>query len=123
MLAADKNALVYDTKVRLLRVRERELNLYIANCRAVGTGSALLAGFAYFGLVSSQRPPRAQHRAAPRARVQARARAKAFPLPPLQCPFPSPLSLFPVPPHPLPSLLARSCLTCARCAGALADLH
>jgi len=51
MLFADKLALENRTKVRLLLIRERELNLYVQNCRAVGTVAALLAGLAFSSLV------------------------------------------------------------------------
>mmetsp|Transcript_40132 Transcript_40132/g.88113 ORF Transcript_40132/g.88113 Transcript_40132/m.88113 type:complete len:322 (+) Transcript_40132:141-1106(+) len=51
MLFADKLALENRTKVRLLLIRERELNLYVQNCRAVGTVAALLAGLAFSSLI------------------------------------------------------------------------
>ena len=50
MLYADKRALETNLKVNLLAIREKELNYYSQNCLAVGTQSALLAGFAYSGL-------------------------------------------------------------------------
>ena len=50
MLFADKRALETNLKVSLLAIREKELNFYTTNCLAVGTQSALLAGFAYSGL-------------------------------------------------------------------------
>ena len=50
MLFADKRALETNLKVNLLAIREKELNYYTQNCLAVGTQSALLAGFAYSGL-------------------------------------------------------------------------
>jgi len=77
MLFADKRALETNLKVSLLAIREKELNFYVCralqspltqtyridlpltcgdvsrqttNCLAVGTQSALLAGFAYSGL-------------------------------------------------------------------------
>jgi len=50
MLYADKRALETNLKVNLLAIREKELNYYTQNCLAVGTQSALLAGFAYSGL-------------------------------------------------------------------------
>jgi hypothetical protein len=34
----------------MLRIRERELNYYTNNCLAISTSSALLAGFAWYGL-------------------------------------------------------------------------
>ena len=50
MLFADKNALRTQLKVNMLRIRERELNYYTNNCLAISTSSALLAGFAWYGL-------------------------------------------------------------------------
>ena len=51
MLYADKAALENRTKVKLLAIRERELNLYTTNCRTVGNVSALMAGIAYTALI------------------------------------------------------------------------
>jgi len=50
MLYADKNALRTQLKVNMLKIRERELNYYTNNCLAISTSSALLAGFAWYGL-------------------------------------------------------------------------
>jgi len=50
-LHADKAALENQTKLRLLSIRERELNLYIQNCRTVGTVSAVLSGLTFSALV------------------------------------------------------------------------
>jgi len=50
MLFADKNALRTQLKVNMLRIRERELTYYTNNCLAISTSSALLAGFAWYGL-------------------------------------------------------------------------
>ena len=50
MLFADKNALRTQLKVNMLKIRERELNYYTNNCLAISTSSALLAGFAWYGL-------------------------------------------------------------------------
>ena len=50
MLFADKNALRTQLKVNMLRIRERELSYYTNNCLAISTSSALLAGFAWYGL-------------------------------------------------------------------------
>lgn len=50
MLLADKRALETNLKVSLLSIREKELNYYTSNCIAIGTQSALLAGFAYAAL-------------------------------------------------------------------------
>ena len=49
MLFADKEALETDLKVSLLAIRERELNLYVQNCRSISTQTSVLAGFAYGG--------------------------------------------------------------------------
>ena len=46
MLHADKEALRTAYKLRLLAIREKELNFYTQNCLAVCTQAALLAGFA-----------------------------------------------------------------------------
>lgn len=56
MLYADKRALETNLKVSLLQIRERELNFYTQNCLAVGTQSALLAGFAFAGLTQVSVP-------------------------------------------------------------------
>jgi hypothetical protein len=58
MLYADKRALETNLKVSLLQIREKELNFYTQNCLAVGTQSALLAGFAYAGLTQVSVRPR-----------------------------------------------------------------
>lgn len=50
MLNARKEALANNTRVRMIAIRERELQLYAANCRQLGRKTALLAGFAYSGL-------------------------------------------------------------------------
>ena len=50
MLFADKNALRTQLKVNMLKIRERELTYYTNNCLAISTSSALLAGFAWYGL-------------------------------------------------------------------------
>lgn len=51
MLHADKQALENNLKVRLIYIREKELNFYTQNCRAVGTQAALMAGFAYSAII------------------------------------------------------------------------
>ncbi|KAJ1641428.1 hypothetical protein T492DRAFT_919584 [Pavlovales sp. CCMP2436] len=61
MLYADKRALETNLKVSLLQIREKELNFYTQNCLAVGTQSALLAGFAYAGLTQVSVPPEAPY--------------------------------------------------------------
>ena len=53
MLLADKRALETNLKVSLLQIREKELAFYTNNCLAIGTQSALLAGFAYAALQTS----------------------------------------------------------------------
>ena len=50
MLYADKNALRTQLKVRMLKIRERELQYYTQNCLSISTSAALLAGFAWYGL-------------------------------------------------------------------------
>jgi hypothetical protein len=50
MLFADKRKLESGTKVRLNAIREKELDYYVQNCRAMGLASALLSGFAWAGL-------------------------------------------------------------------------
>ena len=55
MLLADKRALETNLKVSLLSIREKELNFYTNNCLAIGTQSALLAGFAYAALQTKVR--------------------------------------------------------------------
>ena len=47
MLYADKAALENRTKLRLIAIRERELELYTRNCRTVGTVTALMSGIAF----------------------------------------------------------------------------
>ena len=61
MLFADKRALETNLKVSLLAIREKELNFYTTNCLAVGTQSALLAGFAYSGLTQVAFPHEAPY--------------------------------------------------------------
>mmetsp|Transcript_42689 Transcript_42689/g.138473 ORF Transcript_42689/g.138473 Transcript_42689/m.138473 type:complete len:106 (+) Transcript_42689:80-397(+) len=46
MLAADKLLLQSNVKQRAIQLREKELNLFNDNFNAVGTQSAVLAGFA-----------------------------------------------------------------------------
>ena len=52
MIAADKKALAADVQQQVLRIREREINLYSNNLNALGTQAALVAGFAFAGLVN-----------------------------------------------------------------------
>ena len=49
-VACYQNALRTQLKVNMLRIRERELTYYTNNCLAISTSSALLAGFAWYGL-------------------------------------------------------------------------
>ncbi|KAG8467307.1 hypothetical protein KFE25_000623 [Diacronema lutheri] len=51
MLYADKAALANRARLRMLQIRERELNLYIANSRVIATKSTLLCGIAYSALL------------------------------------------------------------------------
>ena len=51
MLYADKRALETNLKVELLEIREKELNFYTNNCQNIGTQAAMLAGFAFAGMM------------------------------------------------------------------------
>ena len=51
MLYADKAALENRTKLRLIAIRERELELYTRNCRTVGTVTALMSGIAFSSII------------------------------------------------------------------------
>ena len=51
MLLADKHNLQNELKLNLLHIEEQELNYYTTNCYTVGTSAALLAGFAFAGLM------------------------------------------------------------------------
>ena len=51
MLYADKAALETSLKVQLLEIREKELNFYTNNCQNIGTQAAMLAGFAFAGMM------------------------------------------------------------------------
>lgn len=59
MLHADKRALQQNLKVNLLKIREKELHFYTENCVAIGTQAALLAGFAYSGVIQVDIPEQA----------------------------------------------------------------
>jgi len=59
MLHADKRALEQNLKVSLLKIREKELHFYTENCVAIGTQAALLAGFAYSGIIQIDIPEQA----------------------------------------------------------------
>lgn len=50
MLQARKEALRNNARVGMLAIRDSELRLYVRNVHQLGTGAALLAGFAYSGL-------------------------------------------------------------------------
>ena len=71
MLHADKEALRTAYKLRLLAIREKELNYFLQNCINIATLAAMLAGFAQSASTRSvrrapQRPPlRAQRPARP----------------------------------------------------------
>mmetsp|Transcript_25781 Transcript_25781/g.60183 ORF Transcript_25781/g.60183 Transcript_25781/m.60183 type:complete len:248 (-) Transcript_25781:565-1308(-) len=56
MLYADKRALETNLKVSLLAIREKELNFYVSNCQSIGTQAAMLAGFAFAGLMQPLPP-------------------------------------------------------------------
>jgi len=56
MLLADKAALANRARVRMLEIRERELELYVRNSRAVGFQCAALAGAAYTALIYTKFP-------------------------------------------------------------------
>jgi len=56
MLYADKRALETNLKVSLLSIREKELNFYVTNCQSIGTQAAMLAGFAFAGLMQPLPP-------------------------------------------------------------------
>ena len=51
MLHADKEALRTAYKLRLLAIREKELNYFLQNCINIATLAAMLAGFAQSGLI------------------------------------------------------------------------
>lgn len=53
MLLADKLDLTNKLKLNMLQIEERELNFYTQNCNTVGTQAALLAGFAFTGIVEA----------------------------------------------------------------------
>ena len=59
MLHADKEALRTAYKLRLLAIREKELNYFLQNCINIATLAAMLAGFAQSGLIYTKCTPRA----------------------------------------------------------------
>mmetsp|Transcript_6375 Transcript_6375/g.17264 ORF Transcript_6375/g.17264 Transcript_6375/m.17264 type:complete len:242 (-) Transcript_6375:320-1045(-) len=59
MLHADKRAVEQNLRLSLLRIREKELHFYTENCRSLGTQAALIASFAWFGLIMVILPPQA----------------------------------------------------------------
>mmetsp|Transcript_21833 Transcript_21833/g.51743 ORF Transcript_21833/g.51743 Transcript_21833/m.51743 type:complete len:188 (-) Transcript_21833:81-644(-) len=56
MLFADKRNLETNLQVSLLKIRDKELQFYVGNCIAMGTQSAVLAGFAYNGIIQVDIP-------------------------------------------------------------------
>lgn len=57
MLAADKLLLQSEVKQRAINLRERELKLFNSNFSAVGTQSAIMAGFTLTSFVEIDLPP------------------------------------------------------------------
>ena len=53
MLLADKLDIQQRLKLNMLQIEERELNFYTQNCNTIGTQAALLAGFAFTGIVEA----------------------------------------------------------------------
>ena len=53
MLLADKLDLQNKLKLNMLQIEERELNYYTQNAMTVGTQAALLAGFAFTGVIEA----------------------------------------------------------------------
>ena len=53
MLLADKLDLQNKLKLNMLQIEERELNYYTTNAMTVGTQAALLAGFAFTGVIEA----------------------------------------------------------------------
>mmetsp|Transcript_1016 Transcript_1016/g.2888 ORF Transcript_1016/g.2888 Transcript_1016/m.2888 type:complete len:196 (+) Transcript_1016:91-678(+) len=51
MLYADKVALANRARLRMLEIREKELDLYVRNSRSISTACAMLAGSGYTALV------------------------------------------------------------------------
>ena len=43
-------------QVSLIKIREKELDFYTRNCISIGTQAALLAGFAYAGIIQVDIP-------------------------------------------------------------------
>ena len=50
MLRAKKEALENSARVKLIEIREKELDYYTANCRNIGQCAALVSGMAYSGI-------------------------------------------------------------------------
>ena len=69
MLHADKEALRTAYKLRLLAIREKELNYFLQNCINIATLAAMLAGFAQSGLIYTKCTPRAAAASALRAQA------------------------------------------------------
>ncbi len=57
MLYADKRNLEVNLQVALLSIRDKELVFYQQNLMAMGTQAALIAGFAYNGIIMTAFPP------------------------------------------------------------------
>ena len=51
MLYADKRAIETHLSVKLLKIREKELNFYHENCMVLARNAALLAGFSFYGII------------------------------------------------------------------------
>jgi hypothetical protein len=77
MLAADKLLLRSTVKQRAIQLREKELSLFNDNFNAVGTQSAVLAGFAMTSFAEIDLPHNAFY--AQKARAAATAHAAARP--------------------------------------------
>lgn len=50
MIRAQKEALENTARVKLIEIREKELEYYTANCRNIGQCAALVSGLAYSGI-------------------------------------------------------------------------
>ena len=56
MLLADKRDLQNQLKLSVLRIDEKELDLYTTNCNTVCVEASLLAGFAFTALIEKSKP-------------------------------------------------------------------
>ena len=59
MLAADRSLLEVNLRQSAIKLREKELNLYVENYSAMGTQAAVLAGFTTTCLIEITIPPEA----------------------------------------------------------------